>query len=349
MSGFYRPDEDTRPNILINGGMMVSQRGTTFDSTTTPTNNNDTYLIDRWVLLSQGNDIIDVTQSTDAPTGALNSISLDVETANKKFGILQIIEQKNCIGVIGDVVSLSFHAKTTGSSIGNVKAAVLSWDSTSDTVISDVVQTWGADGVTPTWTTNWTAENTPANLSVTNSWSEYKIENIAIDTASAANIAVFFWSDDLTTTLTDTLLISQAKLEKGSKATPFIGHSVGQELVLCQRYFEKSWNIDNAPGTAGDEYSAAAFAYGFIGDGQNLAQAFRFLISKRVSPTMQTWDLAGNATRTTIFNSANAQTDNVNSASGWIGVDENGFTFNEANLGATTGRAARHWTADAEM
>src|SRR3990167_304736 len=74
-------------NALINGDFRVAQRGTSFTGATTPANSDDTYLLDRWILLSDSNDIVDVTQSTDAPTNGLNSIALDVETVDKKFGI----------------------------------------------------------------------------------------------------------------------------------------------------------------------------------------------------------------------------------------------------------------------
>jgi hypothetical protein len=80
-------------NLIINGCMRVAQRGVSFTSATTPANSDDTYLLDRWILLSDGNDIVDVTQSTERPTTLFSkSIALDVETANKKFGILQILE-----------------------------------------------------------------------------------------------------------------------------------------------------------------------------------------------------------------------------------------------------------------
>ncbi len=260
-------------NLLINGGMMVAQRGTSFDATTTPANSDDTYLLDRWILLSDGNDIVDVSQSTDAPTGSLNSIALDVETANKKFGILQIIEQKNAVGVIGDVVSLSFWAKADAS-ISNVKAVVLSWDSTADTVTSDVVSAWGADGVTPTWATNWTAENTPANLSVGTSWAEHTIENISVNTASTTNIAVFIWCDDLTTTITEVLYITHAKLELGATSTTFVEQQ--NVLALCQRFY-----FVRTP--SGVVYTA-------IGMGQyytaSMVEIFvAFPVSMRVTPT----------------------------------------------------------------
>ena len=85
-------------NHLINGDFQVAQRGTSFVA---GANNDDVYTLDRWNLLSDTNDVVDVTQSSTAPTNQLYSIGLDVETVNKKFGIAQIIENKNCVGLIG--------------------------------------------------------------------------------------------------------------------------------------------------------------------------------------------------------------------------------------------------------
>ena len=99
-------------NRLINGNMAVAQRGTSF---TASNNNDDAYTLDRWYILSDTNDVIDVTRATDVPTNGLYSIGLDVETVNKKFGIAQIIEQQNSIGLIGKTVTLSFKAKVSST------------------------------------------------------------------------------------------------------------------------------------------------------------------------------------------------------------------------------------------
>jgi hypothetical protein len=220
-------------NRLINGDMRVSQRGTSF---TAGANNDDTYNLDRWTLLSDGNDIVDVTQANVAPTAGLFSIGLDVETVNKKFGILQIIEQRNIVGMFNQPVTLSFSARTSGSSIGNLKAVILSWNSTADTVTSDVVSAWGADGVTPTFAANWTAENTPQNLAPSNTWTRYSI-TATLDTASTNNVAVFIWCDDMTTTLGDFLYITDVQLEVGSLATPFERKLFADVLADCYRYY----------------------------------------------------------------------------------------------------------------
>ena len=77
-------------NFLINGSFSIAQRGTAFTAATTPANSNDTYLLDRWLLLSDGNDIVDVSQlavTSDENPFALQAL---VATANKKFGFLQI-------------------------------------------------------------------------------------------------------------------------------------------------------------------------------------------------------------------------------------------------------------------
>ncbi len=74
-------------NALINGDFSIAQRGTSFTSSGSG-NNDDAYTLDRWYILSDGNDAIDVTQETSVvPTNQLTAIALDVETTNKKFGI----------------------------------------------------------------------------------------------------------------------------------------------------------------------------------------------------------------------------------------------------------------------
>ena len=177
-------------NMIINGDMVVAQRGITITDATvnnvsTTTNADDSYTLDRWILLSDGNDIVDVLQSDTSPNdGSEKTIQLQVETADKKFGIVQIIEQINCHHALASgKVSLSFKMKASDASIDDVRAAVVSWSGTADTVTSDIVSAWEAEGTNPTLITNATYENTPANLSPTTSFAEYKIENISVDTS----------------------------------------------------------------------------------------------------------------------------------------------------------------------
>ena len=221
-------------NRIINGGMGIAQRGTSF---TSGANNDDAYVLDRFYILSDGNDAIDVTQTTTVPTGAKYSIGLDVETANKKFGIAQIIENANCFDVIGGNATLSFQAKVSSTTkLDNVKCAIVAWSGTADTVTSDIISAWGAEGTNPTLIANATYENTPANLNVTTSFATYSV-TANVDTASTSNIIVFIWSDVTDTTAGDFLYITNVQLEKGSTATSFDYRPYGTELALAQRYF----------------------------------------------------------------------------------------------------------------
>jgi hypothetical protein len=222
-------------NRIINGNFAIGQRGTTFASSA---NNDDAYTLDRWYILSDGNDAIDVTQETSVvPTNQKYAIALDVETTNKKFGIAQIIESDNCVGLTGGTVTLSFKAKVSAiTKLDNVKAAIVAWSGTADTVTSDIISAWGAEGTNPTLIANATYENTPANLNVTTSYATYSV-TASVDTASTTNIIVFIWSDVTDTTAGDFLYVTDVQLEPGPVATPFEQRPIGTELALCQRYF----------------------------------------------------------------------------------------------------------------
>jgi len=156
-------------NKLINGNFDIAQRNTSFTSTSSA-NNDDTYVLDRWYILSDGNDIIDVTQTTTVPTtGPKYSIGLDVETVNKKFGIAQIIENANCYDAIGGNVTLSFQAKVSATTkLDNVKCAVVAWSGTADSVTSDIISAWNVEGTNPTLIANATYENSKCRYFIYN-------------------------------------------------------------------------------------------------------------------------------------------------------------------------------------
>tara|TARA_R100001079_G_scaffold48925_1_gene24873 strand:- start:583 stop:1614 length:1032 start_codon:yes stop_codon:yes gene_type:complete len=225
----------TGANALINGQFAVAQRGTSF---TSGSNDDTDYTLDRWKLFSDGNDVVDVTQETSTvPTNRQTAIALDVETANKKFGIAQIIEQKSCVNLIGETVTLSFQAKVSATTnLDNVKAAIIAWDGTADTVTADMISAWGVEGTNPTLATNFTYENTPANLNLTTSYATYSV-TASVDTASAKNIIVFIWSDVTTTSAGEFLYLSDVKLEAGQTATPFEHEDFSTTLAKCQRYY----------------------------------------------------------------------------------------------------------------
>ena len=265
-------------NRIINGGFNIAQRGTSFVS---GANDNDTYNLDRWYVLSDGNDAVDITQATTVPTEAKFSIGLDVETANKKFGIAQIIENANCFDAIGGAVTLSFQAKVSSTTkLDNIKCAIVAWSGTADSVTSDIISAWEAEGTNPTLIANATYENTPANLNVTTSFATYSV-TANVDTASTSNIIVFIWSDVTDTTAGDFLYVTNVQLEKGSTATSFDYRPYGTELALCQRYFYKS--LDQGIAVGSDSGSGQII---WTASGTSMWVTHRYKQTMRTAPTI---------------------------------------------------------------
>lgn len=334
-----------RKNAIINGGMKITQRATTWDAGgVNPANNDGNYVLDRWILLSDGNDIVDVTQSTEMPFGALKSIALDVETINKKFGILQIIGQHNCHRMIGGNVSLSFQAKVSDiAKLDNIKAMVIAWDGAADTVTSDVVSAWNAEDVTPTLVANWTAENVPVNLDVTATWAKYTIPAIAIDTAGAKNIGVFIWSDGFSDTPAKFLYITDVQLEIGDVATPFEFRMIEEELILCQGYYCKSYGQGINPGTATPNGAITISMTALANADYTAEHSVHFSTEIHKAPTITLYDFAGNAGKVTMAAGNNI----VGTASQ---IAQSGFLGGGTNGAVSTSRILSfHYTADAEL
>lgn len=338
----------TSKNVLINGDFRIAQRGSdgaaVFDAGTTPANDDDTYLLDRWLLLSDGDDIVDVSQSTEVPTGALLSCALDVETVNKKFGILQVIEQKNCAHMIDGNVSLSFEAKVSDiTKLDNIKAMIVAWDGTADAVTSDIISAWNAEDTAPALVANWTIENTPANLGVTAAWAKYTIENIAIDTSGAKNIGVFIWSDGFSDTAAKFLYITNVQLEENSAASEYEWRDVGKELILCQRYYYKTYDTNVLPGTVDND---GRIYFGFSDVNNSVHDYYsspRFPVTMRAKPTVTSYDAAGASGKVTMaVNNGIAPTIET------IGFDGVGRLFG-SEAASTSRILTYHLTAEAEL
>lgn len=228
-------DPVARKNRLVNGDMRVKQRAVM------PTTD-DSYCLDRWILLLEAANAATVAQETsDVPTdGSNRAIKLTVGSGeDNKFGIVQILEFADCADLRGKTVSLQFKMKSTAG-ITNVRAAVIEWTSTADSVTSDVVGTWGSENTNPTLATNWAycSGYTPVSLAATTSWAPYKIEGVSVG-ASTNNLGVIIWVDDETTTqTTDILRITDVQLEEGSICTSVERRKYSEEFSDCQWWLQ---------------------------------------------------------------------------------------------------------------
>ena len=134
------------------------------------------------------------------------------------------------------------------------------------------------------------------------------------------------------------------QFEAGTVATPFERRPYGMELALCQRYFEKSYDITTNPGT---NTGLAGSIEEWGGGGVNfsaLVARVRFAVSKRIPPLGTAYDAIGNSGRVSAFLSG-VQTDNLAGFS-LDNLGHSGFKVYYANTNLN--RLSFHWTASAE-
>jgi len=135
---------------------------------------------------------------------------------------------------------------------------------------------------------------------------------------------------------------SAPRLERGSVATAPEYRPAGVELMLCQRYYEKSYDLAVFPGTA----SAFGRCGEFLGiTPRNTANSLlqRFMVQKRVTPAVTVYasetGAVGNISQE---NGSNAAINSI-SASGHTGFQVT-YTNGSGRYGASF-----HYVADAEL
>lgn len=231
---YIHPAESLYAQALINGNFDIWQRAVTF------TQNDDLYGPDRWNMLQEANSSWTFTRDTDVPTGvAKYSLKAANVTLNNQCAIVQIIENRDAVVFQNKIASLSFYAKTNSTEIANLRATVLAWTGTADTVTSDVISAWASDGTDPTFATNWTKEIAGSNKALTSSWQRFTIENISIDTAAITNLAVVIWVDDGTIAANDDFYVTGVQLNLGPKAQPLSPRRYTEELANCKRFYQR--------------------------------------------------------------------------------------------------------------
>ena len=252
-------------NKIINGNFAVNQRSDdqsetlTYTATTTPANSDDTYLFDRWKLLSDGNDIVDVVSigrtmgsrdfgANSAPSYLPSetgfAMAMDVETADKKFGQAQFIESMNCNDLRGQTCTLSWKARAeVGQTSTSIKAAVIGWFGTSDTITSDIISAWNSEGTDPTLVANAEYLNVPSNILLNSTMKTYSLKvNVPV---GIKNVIVFIWNDmsdgDVGTTVGDFIFLSDVQLERGDFENPrFQNEPYDITERKCHRYYYKA-------------------------------------------------------------------------------------------------------------
>lgn len=235
-----------RRNIIINGGMQISQRiGTTATAIT-----GGNYGIDRWHTYYDGNSYT-TQQVTDAPAGFYNSIKLTVTgttTPNYSF-FGQRIEGLN-VNRIGlgtancKPFTVSFYVKSSVAGVysismtngaGNLSYPVQytinsanTWERKSMTIPPITSGTWVKD------TTNglylrMNLGSPGSRTAAANGWRSGNFDGADGSTGGVT------WA----TTSGATFYMTGCQIEVGSEVTEFEHRSFAEELTLCKRYYQR--------------------------------------------------------------------------------------------------------------
>jgi hypothetical protein len=220
-------------NRLINGNFDIWQRGTSFTSVL-----DGTYLADRWRATQAGTTVnLSITQDTSVPnTNAKYSMKFQQITtgasAITEYAARQIIEQNNILPLLGKSCIVSFWYKSNKTGSHGIR------------IIG--VNTGGTDQAT-TFTVN-AADTWEYKTVAVTAFSGVSAANLS-PTAAAGYVDIGFrvggtGAGFTTLSANDYFQISQVQLEAGSVATPFTtaSGSIGGELALCQRYFQRYSN-----------------------------------------------------------------------------------------------------------
>jgi len=272
-------------NRIINGDMRIDQRNA--GASVTPTSL--AYTVDRWAAAEQTDGSITVQRSTTAPAGFANSLLVTVTSADASLGATQyaVIDQPIEGTNVDDLawgtasaktVTLSFWVRssvtgTFGGSIQNSAqdrsypfsytiSSANTWEQKSITIAGDTSGTW--------------LTTTGTGLAV---WFSLAAGSTYSGTSGAWGGALYFAPTSATNLLATngaTFYITGVQLEAGTVATPFERRSYGQELALCQRYYERRTFSGNDPVGAGGANTG------------NTAQCwcnFHWVTEKRAAPT----------------------------------------------------------------
>lgn len=257
-------------NRLINGSMDVAQRGTSFAG-------QDGYALDRWYCNRNGGGAgVTFSQAYGAFSTKKNWMSVQRtagNTSTQPAVAYQAIEGINCRDLAGQTVSFSFllgSGSTLSSTSSNVTAVI-------------AYQTGGTDiGPTGAWTSAVTTQfSVPSNSSPT----RYSTQASIPSTATQIEVWITFAFSG-TAGADDRYYVTDVQLENGSVATSFERRSFGAEVQLCQRYFEKSYPIDVAPGTNTGDANASIMNVAINGSDFYTYGTLRFQQTKRAIPTV---------------------------------------------------------------
>ena len=302
-----------RRNIIINGAMQVWQRGITSSALTHQSN--IFHSVDRWSAVldqDEGSGTLTTTFSrdTDVPSTETFSYSLKAVVASSS----RTPSGSDCTALFSHSIE-TYNANPLGWGTAAAKPATLSYwikssvagTGTLQLRLNDSNQVNGvADGqfytkFTINQANTWEKKTHLIPANATDGWRRNVSENaiqiywfFGSNQANASTQDAWFRQNNYGQKHSDATLSFQTtggtayltgcQLEVGNTATDFEHRSIGEELLLCQRYFETNYPEGNYPGDTIGNTVGAGLTYRT--SAATTYDNWSFKVRKRANPTM---------------------------------------------------------------
>lgn len=349
-------------NLLYNGAMQIAQRSSVAITGITSTGY---YTVDRWSFLLLTLGTWTQTPDTDVPTGQgfrtslkMTCTTADASPAAGDYAVIrQILEGQDLQAIRKGTASartltLSFWVKANKT--GNYTVQLFDTDnsrSVSARYTINSLNTWEYKTITiPADTTGAFNNDNGASLEVRwwlGAGSNFTSGTLATTWGAIVDANVAVGQVNLADTVNNYINITGVSLTIGSAQVPFQFKSFGEELVECQRYYEKSYLYGTRPGTATFNalitmaYSSAAGTSGELG-GHVMMNTY-----KRIPPNVTWYDHDGNINKCTRLQAGVANWPNQSVVNGSIGEHYLGI----ASVSGAAGTCAIqvHFVAECEL
>ena len=305
-------------NRIINGDMRIDQRNAGAAVTITAGN---IYTVDRWYAFGSVSSKFTVQRSTTAPSGfshsaLITSTSAYTVGASEEFDFAQYVEGFNAVDLgfgtaSAKSITVSFWVRS--SLTGTFGGAVTNYNSTRSYPFSYTISAANtfeyktiviAGDTSGTWNT----DNT-IGLNLSFSLGAGSTKSGTAGAWTAANYPSATGATSVVATSSATFYITGVQLEPGTVATPFERRSYGQELSLCQRYFQQIGGVSGVP-----------WALGTLSGYTGSVAAVFFGTLMRTSPTLNVVGTGFNATDNSL--GPVTATVSLNTASNYVGLLE---------------------------
>jgi hypothetical protein len=347
-------------NLIINGDMSIAQRGTSSSGIT----GDGYYTLDRYEFAITSLGTWTFTQSTDVPSGQGFGYSQKADcttadaspSAGDRIFYRQKFEGQNLQHLkkgtsSAESLTLSFWVKSNKT--GTYIVELFDHDNTrhiSKSYTVSSASTWekktiNIDGDT---TGAFTNDN---NLSLHVAWwlgagSTYTSGTLQTTWGTQSNADRAVGQVNLADNTANEWYITGVQLEVGTSASDFEFLPYDVNLQRCQRYFEKTYSIDVAPGT--NTPTGQRRFNGSTDGSSNMVYQEAFAVTKRAAPTQTFYTIEGTSGSWKVLASGLTTTKSNNN---WD-INEMRvsayFTFGSAK-NFTSGYVEGHWTADAEL